>query len=124
MPELRAFESAEAYYGTLFHELVHSTGHESRLGRLEPALFGTDSYAREELVAEMGAAMLCGLAGLEPQHEASASYIASWLRRLRDDRKLVIQAAAQAQKASDRIIGKTFETVEPIQEEETIYVAA
>jgi antirestriction protein ArdC len=67
MPELGAFESADAFYCTLFHELVNSTGHESRLGRLEPAHLGTDPYAREELIAEMGAAMLLGAAGLVPR---------------------------------------------------------
>lgn len=112
MPELGAFESADAYYSTLFHELTHSTGHKSRLDRLEPALFGTDPYAREELIAEMGAAMLAGTAGLEPRYQESAGYIAGWLGRLRDDRKLVIQAAAQAQKAADRILGTTFEQEE------------
>jgi antirestriction protein ArdC len=77
MPELGVFESADAYYSRLYHGLIHSTGHESRLNRLEPALFGTDPYAREELVPEMGAAMLAGTAGLEPRYD-----IEGWLRRL------------------------------------------
>lgn len=123
MPELGAFESADAYYGTLFHELIHSTGHESRLKRIEPALFGTDPYAREELIAEMGAAMLCGISGLQPRIEESASYIASWLKRLRDDRKLVITAAAQAQKAADHILGTAFEKPEIRETTETLQVA-
>lgn len=110
-PELGQFRTAEGFYGTLYHELVHSTGHEKRLKRLEPALFGTDPYAREELVAEMGAAMLCGMAGIDNQDE-SASYVGGWLRRLKDDRKLVVQAAAQAQKAADLILGTTFEEQE------------
>ena len=110
-PELGQFRTVEGYYGTLYHELVHSTGHEKRLARLEPALFGTDPYAREELVAEMGAAMLCGMAGIDNQDE-SASYVGGWLERLQDDRKLVVQAAAQAQKAADLILGTTFEEQE------------
>lgn len=108
LPDPEAFVTPAAYYLTAFHELVHSTGHESRLKRIEPALFGSDPYAREELVAEMGAAMLAGLAGLPPQTEQSAAYIESWLGALRNDRKLVVQAAAQAQKAADLIVGDTF----------------
>lgn len=107
MPKPETFSRGQEYYSTLFHELVHSTGHESRLGRLQNSVsgFGSTSYAKEELVAEMGAAYLCGLAGIENVTlENSAAYIASWLQRLRDDRKLVISAAAQANKAVDFII--------------------
>lgn len=114
MPDPEHFTSCSGYYRTLFHELIHSTGHESRLKRLEPALFGTDPYAKEELVAELGASMLAGIAGLDGAEledvDQSAAYIASWIRRLRDDRKLIVQAAAQAQKGADRILGTTFET--------------
>jgi antirestriction protein ArdC len=108
MPEARLFNSSESYYSTLFHELTHATGHLTRLGRkevTEPHRFGSDPYSREELVAEMGAAFLCGHCGIENQTiDQSASYIQSWLRRLKEDRKLVVQAAAQAQKASDFIL--------------------
>lgn len=113
MPDPDSFDSSEDYYATLFHELTHSTGHESRLDRLEPALFGTDPYAREELVAELGSAMLSGLAGLTiAAGDNSAAYVAGWLRRLKDDRKLVVNAAAQAQKAADLIVGTTFDNRE------------
>src|SRR6185437_2759538 len=102
------FESPEAYYGTLFHELTHATGHVSRLNRKEvtdPVQFGSSLYSREELVAEMGAAFLCGHSGIENTTlDQSAGYIQSWLERLKDDRKLVVQAAAQAQKACDFIL--------------------
>lgn len=118
-PDLGQFTTPEAFYSTLYHELVHSTGHEKRLNRLEPALFGTDPYAREELVAEMGAAMLCGVAGIDNQDE-SASYVAGWLERLRNDRKLVVQAAAQAQKAADLILGTTFEPEQEPQNEQLV----
>ncbi len=117
VPELGLFDSADSYYSTLFHELIHSTGHESRLKRIEPALFGTDPYAREELVAEMGAAMLCGISGLQPRIEESASYISSWLTRLANDRTLVITAAAQAQKAADLILGREFDVTKPALQE-------
>ena len=72
--------------------------------------FGSDPYAREELVAEMGAAMLCGLAGIENATiDNSAAYIKDWLDKISEDRKLVIQAAAAAQKASDFILDTQFE---------------
>lgn len=112
MPAGEAFESSGAYYATMFHELTHSTGHKSRLDRPEvqaPA-FGTEPYAREELVAELGAAMLCGVAGVDRgELQESASYIASWLHKLRDDRKLIVGASAAAQKAADMIAGVTFD---------------
>jgi antirestriction protein ArdC len=115
-PEMNQFRSVEGYYSTLYHELIHSTGHEKRLKRIERALFGTSPYAKEELVAEMGAAMLCGLAGIDNQDQ-SAAYVDGWLSALRNDRKLVVQAAAQAQKAADLILGTTFgELVEPQQQ--------
>jgi antirestriction protein ArdC len=113
LPALDQYEDAPAYAGTLFHELTHSTGHPSRLNRFErngePQHFGSERYAREELVAEMGAAILAAVAGTEIRIERSAAYIENWLGRLKDDKSLVIQAAQQAQKAVDRIIGTTFE---------------
>jgi antirestriction protein ArdC len=121
MPPTASFHSTEGYYSTLFHELVHSTGHKSRLDRLESGGFGTGPYAKEELVAEMGAAMLCGVVGLE-NLDQSAAYVSGWLERLRNDRKLVVQAAAQAQKASDLILGVTFE--EAVSQDSEMAVAA
>ena len=112
MPLLGAFESAEAYHSTLFHELAHSTGHASRLARtslVEPAPFGTPDYSREELVAEMASAFLCGEAGIEVNVAQHAGYIASWLKALQDDKKLIVQAAAAAQKATDAVLGTTKE---------------
>jgi antirestriction protein ArdC len=110
MPHPEQFVGSDEYYQTLFHELIHSTGHESRLDRLEPALFGSDPYAKEELVAEIGASMLAGLVGLPTAAgEQSAAYLASWSSRFEQDPKLIVQAAAQAQKAADRILGTTFE---------------
>ena len=110
IPFIERFESAEAYYSTLFHEIVHSTGHKKRLGRDEvngPIVFGSPSYSREELVAEMGSTYLCGHAGIENAViENSAAYINGWLGKLRKDSKLVVQAASQAQKAADYILGE------------------
>lgn len=117
MPDAENFHDPDGYYQTLFHELAHSTGHESRLDRLEPALFGSDPYAREELVAEIGASMLAGLVGMDSAGgDNSAAYLASWAKRFRDDSKLIVNAAAQAQKAADRILGETFaeEAIPPL----------
>lgn len=110
MPDPEKFFSDEGYYCSLFHELVHSTGSEKRLKRIEPALFGTDPYAKEELVAEIGASFLAGIAGFETAGgEQSAAYLANWLEKLKNDRKLVVGAAAQAQKACDLIRDTHFE---------------
>lgn len=109
MPESKLFDTSEGYYSTLFHELTHATGHASRLNRKEVTdsiRFGSDPYSREELVAEMGAAFLCGHCGIENKTiDLSASYIQSWLGKLKEDRKLVVHAAVQAQKACDFIMG-------------------
>jgi antirestriction protein ArdC len=73
----------------------------------ETHYFGDEIYSKEELVAEMGAAMLCGVVGIENKTiKNSASYIQSWLSKLRDDKKLVVHAAAAAQKAADFIVGR------------------
>jgi antirestriction protein ArdC len=111
VPARSAFDSAEEFYSTLFHELTHSTGHPSRVGRegiMEHNPFGSDDYSKEELVAEMGAAMLCGVAGIQSRTlDNSASYLQSWINRLRSDSRLIVSAASQAQKAADYILGKT-----------------
>lgn len=115
MPARDSFVGPEAYYSTLFHELSHATGHASRLDRkgiTQFDKFGSAQYAREELIAEMGAAFLCGQCGIEQATlDNSAAYIASWIRTLRGDPMLAVTAAAQAQKASDWLLGKTFATV-------------
>ena len=120
MPLRESFENPEEYYSTLFHEMTHSTGHRRRLGRktlVDLCPFGSTNYSKEELVAEMGAAMLCGESGIENRTiDNSASYIASWLSKLRGDKRLVIQAAAQAQKAADHVMGRTFEEKEAVDE--------
>jgi antirestriction protein ArdC len=109
MPSRKAFASQEEYYSTLFHELTHSTGHAKRLEREGfdvPQQFGSESYSKEELIAEMGSAMLCGVAGIEQSTLAnSAAYLKTWIARLRADSKLVISAASAAQKAADYIRG-------------------
>jgi antirestriction protein ArdC len=111
MPARGLFTSPEEYYSTLFHELTHSTGHPSRVGRegierIES--FGSDSYSREELVAEMGAAMLCGVTGIAPATlQNSAAYLKTWIERLKADSRLLVSAASAAQKAADFIQGES-----------------
>jgi antirestriction protein ArdC len=110
LPKRDCFESAGEYYSTLFHQLGHGTGHSSRLNRpalAEVAPFGSETYSREELVAEFAAAFLCGQAGIQTTIDNSASYINGWLKKLRSDKKLAIIAASQGQKAADYIMGQT-----------------
>src|SRR5262249_20815053 len=109
MPARGFFPRVEHYYSILFHELTHSTEHASRLDRAtlrDLLAFGDTNYSKEELCAEMGAAYLCGVAGIVNETVTnSAAYIAGWLSKLRNDKKLLVQAAAQAQKAADFILG-------------------
>lgn len=104
MPPFRSFEKADRYYSTLAHELTHWTGHPTRTPRKFPraAAFTPATYAREELVAELGAAFLCADLGINltprPDH---ADYISTWLQVLRNDKRAIVQAAAYAQRATD-----------------------
>lgn len=110
MPEPTRFVSNDEYYSTLLHELSHSTGHSSRLDRkldTEPKPFGSPDYGKEELIAEMSAAFLCGHAGITPAViENQAAYLQGWAKTLKGDKKLVIAAAGAAQKAADWIMGE------------------
>lgn len=105
------FESLEQYYSTAFHELGHSTGHRSRLNRLELeaglAPLGSPTYSREELVAEFCAAFLCNESDIQNTIENSTAYVQSWASVLRKDRRLVVTAAGQGQKAADYILDHT-----------------
>ncbi len=127
VPRIETFTSSERYYSTLFHELVHSTGHKERLNRkelLESRGLRSDDYAVEELTAEMGASYLESYAGISTEHlEDNASYIQCWLDRLRNDRKFIVYASTQAQKATDYILnirddGKELGYVEGVQRED------
>ncbi|HEY5298597.1 MAG TPA: zincin-like metallopeptidase domain-containing protein [Verrucomicrobiae bacterium] len=113
MPDRAQFEKDAGYFATLFHELIHATGHAARLNRptlTESAGFGSNPYCKEELIAEMGAAFICGQAGIaESILENSAAYVQNWLEQLKNDKKLIVQAAAQAQKAADFILGVKHE---------------
>jgi antirestriction protein ArdC len=113
MPKKDTFRSPEEYYSTLFHELTHSTGHESRLNRegvRDCVPFGSTNYSKEELVAEMGAAFLCAIAGIENKTvDNSVAYLQNWIQKLKGDAKLIVSAATQAQKAADFILNKQAE---------------
>ena len=104
IPPLARFDKAAEYYATLFHELTHATGAKDRLARKLGSPFGSMDYGREELIAEMGAAYLCGLAGILDQTEDnSAAYLDGWRAIIKQDRRAVVLAAGAAQKAVDLI---------------------
>ena len=109
LPHLSQFESGDEYYATLFHELVHSTGAPRRLNRFAEAEGDrVEKYSFEELVAEFGAAFLCGFAGIQnaDTDALQASYIEGWARVFRQDSRVLVRAASAAQRAADYIRGK------------------
>lgn len=117
MPAPETFHTAEGYYATLFHELGHSTGHGRRLNRpelVENAGFGSTTYAKEELTAEMTAAFLSAAAGLDLSAtiDNATAYIQNWLKALRNDKSLVMAAASLAQKAAYHILGQSAPSFE------------
>jgi len=111
MPLREDFDSDEEYYSTLFHEMAHSTGAEKRLNRFKATdshIFGSETYSKEELIAEMTASFLCAEAGIETKTiENSAAYLASWLKAIKNgDKNFVISAASRAQRAADYILNR------------------
>jgi antirestriction protein ArdC len=111
MPPKESFDSAEAYYATMFHELGHSTGAEKRLDRSLSTGFGSHEYSFEELVAELSAAFLCAECGISPATiENSAAYIGSWLKKLKSEPEWIIKASGKAVKAADHILGRRERT--------------
>lgn len=103
IPSILQFRNAEQFYSTAFHEAVHSTGPSSRLNRIgiKDVRFGSETYSKEELIAEIGAAFLLHAIGIESEKsdENSVAYIQSWSKAFRDDKRLIVSAAGQAQKA-------------------------
>lgn len=117
LPTKAQFRESGEYYGTLFHECAHSTGHADRLGRPQGGTFGSHDYGVEELTAEFTAAYLGGMAGLSPAVlENQAAYISSWKRTIQADPKIVVTAAGRAQKAADYILGVNQAEVEATDE--------
>ncbi len=122
MPVFECFRSPEAYYATLAHELTHWTKHPKRLDReFGRKKWGDEGYAREELVAELGAAFLCADLGLTPEAGTDhAAYIQSWLKVLKNDKRAVFSAAAYAQKAADFLHGLQHKAESQIETEEGV----
>lgn len=104
LPFQDQFKSVDDYYATALHELTHWTGHASRCAREYGKRFGDTAYAREELVAEMGAAFLCAKTGITGQLQ-HAGYLQSWLGVLKTDKRALLVAAGAAQKAADFVTG-------------------
>lgn len=100
LPPDGAFKDAQGYYSVALHELVHWSGHASRCNRELRNRFGTEAYAAEELIAELGAAFLCAELGISPEPRIDhARYIESWLRILKDDKRAIFTAATKANQA-------------------------
>lgn len=110
VPLKEQYEDISEYYKTHYHEMAHSTGHEKRLNRREVVKVESsdkiEAYSVEELVAEMTAAMLAGVAGLEFSYENTANYLAHWGEKIQADKRILVRAAARAQRASDHILGE------------------
>lgn len=110
VPRMEQFPKVEEFYSTLFHEMTHSTGHWSRLGRFKEvsavAAFGDNDYGKEELIAELGAAALCGKCGIESNDSFrnSAAYLKGWMEAIKGNPDMIVQAAGKADKAVDFIL--------------------
>lgn len=117
VPCKEQFNDIMEFYSTLFHEMVHSTGHRDRLGRLDTgvklASFGSEEYSKEELIAEIGSAFLMNHIGIETPKtfKNSAAYIQSWLKVLRNDNRFIVSASGKAEKAMKYILGAMEENV-------------
>jgi len=110
MPDAADFDNIDSYYHALFHEMIHSTGHKDRLNResiADASFFGDENYSKEELVAEIGACFLSSMTNIKSEIENSAAYVKGWLKKIKEDSKLIIHAAAAAQKAVDYILKET-----------------
>jgi antirestriction protein ArdC len=106
IPAVKQFINMNEYYSTFFHEIIHSTGHEKRLNRSLKNGFGSESYAKEELIAELGSVFLNNHYGIETSNtfDNSTAYIQSWLKALKDDKKLIVTASTQAEKAANYVL--------------------
>ena len=116
MPHKIQFNNEASYYATLLHELAHWSGHKSRLDRDLSGRFGNEAYAAEELIAELSAAFLCARFSITGELRHS-SYIASWLRVLKNDNKAIFKAAALAQKSADYLAGFAGEVPSEVPED-------
>jgi antirestriction protein ArdC len=115
MPAFETFMGADQFYNTIFHELTHWTAHKDRCARDLKGRFGDKAYAAEELIAQLGAAFLCAEFAFDGECQ-DASYIAHWIRLLKDDKKAFLTAASAAQKAADYLRGKALEESEVVEQ--------
>lgn len=111
VPEKEQYQNIEEFYSTLFHEMVHSTGHNSRLDRVElrdNVFFGSENYSKEELTAEIGSATLLNMLGIETAKtfRNSSAYIQNWLHVLKNDNRFIISASSRAEKAVKYILNE------------------
>lgn len=110
-----SFHNASSHATTLAHELIHATGHKSRLDRFENldveglGKSKKEAYAFEELIAEIGASFVCSELGIEGQHEQHASYLDFWLKHLKSDKSFLFKAAARASKAHGILLAEKIE---------------
>ena len=117
VPCKEQYKDVMEFYSTLFHEMIHSTGHKDRLGRLDYgvklASFGSEDYSKEELIAEIGSAFLMNHIGIETfkTFNNSAAYIQSWLKILKDDNRFIVSASSKAEKAMKYILGEKEENI-------------
>jgi len=117
LPKFEQFKDEGCYFSVAFHEAGHSTGHESRLDRQFGKRFGDNAYAVEELVAELTAAFLCADCGISQPEEPRAdhaTYLASWLKVLKKDKKAIVTAASQAERAAKLIMAASGEAAEEV----------
>jgi len=121
-PSAFQYKNVSEYYGSIFHEVVHSTGHSKRLNRfteIDSALFEIESYSKEELIAEIGSSFILNYFGImEDSFNNSAAYLDGWLKKLRSDVKLIVSAASAASKAYDYILGTETKNEENTKEKE------
>ena len=117
IPCKEQYKDIMEFYSTLFHEMIHSTGHRDRLGRLDCSIkfasFGSEDYSKEELIAEIGSAFLMNHIGIETSKtfKNSAAYIQSWLKVLKNDNRFIVSASSKAEKAMKYILGDVEENI-------------
>ena len=126
IPEKAQFKDGESWYGTAFHEMVHSTGAENQLNRLQPQSgFGSDEYAREELVAELGSALVCQKYGMTKNlKEDSAAYLKSWLGSLKESPSFIKTTLMDVKKATSILSQRIYEVALEMKEQQSENVAA
>lgn len=108
LPHQNLFKSDEEFFTTEFHELIHATGHQKRLNRkgIQEVNFGSETYSKEELIAEIGACFLSNMCGMSNTFDNSAAYVQGWLKMLKNDPRMVVNAAGHAEKAVNFLLGQ------------------